>query len=108
LYHQQYKALPLEQIMDNPHYKVALERAANCTAMLEAKQEQIQKHTDELAQLYSFRREWEDNVTVSFAIRPNVTILVYSLVERCHPGYSGAQSHAFQAGFRKCAIKGAA
>jgi hypothetical protein len=67
-YQQQYKALPLEQIMDNPHYKAALERATNSTTMLEAKQEQIQKHTDELAQLYSFKREWEDNVTVGFAI----------------------------------------
>ena len=56
--------------MDNPHYKAALERATNSTTMLEAKQEQIQKHTDELAQLYSFKREWEDNVTVGFAIRP--------------------------------------
>lgn len=52
--------------MDNPHYKAAQERATNSTAMLETKQEQIQKHTDELAQLYSFRREWEDNVTVGF------------------------------------------
>ena len=82
--------------MDNPHYKAALERANNFSASLEAKQEQIQKHTDELAQLYSFRREWEDNVTVG-AIRPNFINLVYSLVERCHAGYSGAQSHACQA-----------
>ena len=56
--------------MDNPHYKAALERETKSTALLEAKQEQIQKHTDELAQLYSFRRDWEDNVTVGFAIRP--------------------------------------
>ena len=58
--------------MDNPHYKAAVERATNSTAMLDAKQEQIQKHTDELAQLHSFRREWEDNVTVGFAIRRKV------------------------------------
>ena len=56
--------------MDNPHYKAALERTTNSTAMLVEKQEQIQKHTDELAQLYSFRRDWEDNVTVGFAILP--------------------------------------
>jgi hypothetical protein len=107
LYQQQSKALPLEQIMDNPHYKVALEHVTSSTALLESKQEQIQKHTDELVQLYSFRREWEDNVTVGFAIRPKVTNLVYSLVERCHPGYSGAQSHACQARFGKRSIKGA-
>ena len=77
--------------MDNPHYKAALERATNSTTMLEAKQEQIQKHTDELAQLYSFKREWEDNVTVGFAIRPQGhEFRVCSLVERCNPGYSGA------------------
>lgn len=93
--------------MDNPHYKAVQERATNSSALLEGKQEQIQKHTDELAQLYSFRREWEDNVTVGFAIRPKVTNLVYFLVERCHPGYSGAQSHACQARFGKCSIKGA-
>jgi hypothetical protein len=95
--------------MDNPHYKVALENATNYTALLESKQEQIQKHTDELVQLYSFRREWEDNVTVGFAICPKVTNLVYSysLVERCHPGYSGAQSHACQARFGKRSIEGA-
>ena len=93
--------------MDNPHYKAAHERANNFTAMLEAKQEQIQKHNDELTQLYSFRREWEDNVTVGFAICPKVTNLVYSLVERCYSGYSGSQGHAFQARFGKCSIKGA-
>ena len=92
--------------MDNPHFKAAQERATSSTALLDAKQEQIQKHTDELAQLYSFRREWEDSVTVSFTIRPKVANLVYSLVERCHPGYSGAQSHACQARFGKCSIKG--
>ena len=90
--------------MDNPHYKAALERATNSTVLLETKQEQIQKHTDELAQLYSFRREWEDNVTVG-ALRPKVANLVYSLIERCHPGYSGAQSHACEARFGKCSIK---
>ena len=52
--------------MENPHYKAALEHATSSEAILEAKQEQIQKHTDELAQLHSFRREWEDNVTVGF------------------------------------------
>lgn len=56
--------------MDNPHYKSAQDRATNALANLETKQEQIQKHTDELAQLYSFRREWEDNVTVGFVFRP--------------------------------------
>ena len=59
--------------MDNPHYKAAQERATSSMAILEGKQEQIQKHADELAQLYSFRREWEDNVTVGFAFRPKVT-----------------------------------
>ena len=93
--------------MDNPHYKVALEHATSSETLLESKQEQIQKHTDELVQLYSFRREWEDNVTVSFTIRPKVTNLVYSLVERCRPGYSGAQSHACQARSGKRSIKGA-
>ena len=58
--------------MDNPHYKAAVECAANSTAMLEEKHEQIQKHTDELAQLYSFRRELEDNVTVGFVIHHEV------------------------------------
>lgn len=93
--------------MDNPHYKAAQERAISSMALLEAKQEQIQKHTDELAQLHSFRREWEDNVSVGFAIHLEVTDLVYSLVERCYSGYSGSQGHAFQARFGKCSIKGA-
>ena len=93
--------------MDNPHYKAAQERAISSTALLESKQEQIQRHADELAQLHSLRREWEDNVTVCFAIRPEVTNLVYSLVERCYSGYSGSQGHAFQARFGKCSIKGA-
>ncbi|KAF8813812.1 BRE1-domain-containing protein [Phlegmacium glaucopus] len=57
------KALPLEQIMDNPHYKAALDRATHATTMVETKQEQIQKHTEEISQLYACRREWEDNVT---------------------------------------------
>jgi hypothetical protein len=94
--------------MNNPHYKAEKECVDNLTATLDTKSEQIQKHTDELAQLYSFRREWEENVTVGFAICPNVTNLVYSLIERCHCGYSGPQNHACQARFRKCSIKGAA
>ena len=70
---QQSKALPLEQIMDNPHYKATLDRAYINTTNDE-KQEQIQKHAEELSQLYAFRREWEENVTVSFAFVPKLQI----------------------------------
>ena len=87
--------------MDNPHFKASLERATNSTMTIEMKQEQIQKHTEELSQLYSLRREWEDNVTVGLIVRLKVSTIaysfVYSFVECRHPGYSGAQSYACQA-----------
>ena len=86
---RQSKALPLEQIMDNPHYKAVHERSASLSAMIDAKQEQIQKHTDEISQLYSSRREWEDNVAVGFAIHSEDTNSVYSFIECCQSGYSG-------------------
>ena len=94
--------------MDNPHYKSVSERAANLKSIIDVKQEQIQRHTDELTHLYSFRREWEDNVTVGFTIRPNTTALIMFFIECCCPSYSGTQSHACQARFGKCSIKGAA
>lgn len=53
--------------MDNPHYKTVQDRTTQLTAIIDVKQEQIQKHTEELSQLHMFRREWEDNVTVCFA-----------------------------------------
>jgi len=79
LYQQQSKALPLEQVMDNPHYKSAQDRATHASAILEAKQEQIQKHTEELSQLYAFRREWEDNVTVGFTFVARSQICLFML-----------------------------